>query len=124
MGKRKVIADTGENVFKVSDLIIHADLILMVFLQYVSFTDQISRINADTLSSRLSLPGEVYDHETFFYQAVAKWNDLDYGDDYSQFLLFIYIFIVVYVLEAFLDDIPYAELATYAQLLHYQVGFS
>uniref|UniRef100_A0AC34F3S1 U3 small nucleolar RNA-associated protein 20 N-terminal domain-containing protein n=1 Tax=Panagrolaimus sp. ES5 TaxID=591445 RepID=A0AC34F3S1_9BILA len=87
MGKRTLVADTNEKQFK-----------------YVSFTDQISRISADTISTRLKLPGEVYEHETYFYQAVAKWNDLDYGDDY----------------KAFLDDIPYGELATYAQLLHYQ----
>jgi hypothetical protein len=40
MGKRTLVEATNEKQFK-----------------YVSFTDQISRISADTISTRLQLPG-------------------------------------------------------------------
>ncbi|KAE9551870.1 hypothetical protein FO519_004919 [Halicephalobus sp. NKZ332] len=87
MIKPQTIIPDGKNPFK-----------------WVSFNEQISRLNAGVVSSRLKLLGESLDQETHFFAAVTAWNDKDYGDDY----------------RAFLDDIPYDELASYAQLLHYK----
>ncbi|KAI6179072.1 Small subunit processome component 20-like protein [Aphelenchoides besseyi] len=72
--------------------------------KYVSFSDQIARISMDYATVSTSIPNQIYDKKTFFYEAVSKWIELDYGDDFKSFLA----------------DINHQELATYAQLLHHQ----
>uniref|UniRef100_A0A915BRI6 DRIM domain-containing protein n=1 Tax=Parascaris univalens TaxID=6257 RepID=A0A915BRI6_PARUN len=74
--------------------------------RYISFTEQIANINADATRWQIALPTSTMERETFFYDAIIKWNDKDYGGYYKSFL----------------EDIPFesGELRTYAQLLHHQ----
>ncbi|VDM37787.1 unnamed protein product [Toxocara canis] len=73
---------------------------------YVSFTEQIANLSGDVTRWQMALPTTTTERETFFYDAIVKCNDNDYGGYYKSFL----------------EDIPFesGELRTYAQLLHHQ----
>ncbi|CAD5211202.1 unnamed protein product [Bursaphelenchus okinawaensis] len=71
--------------------------------KFLSFADQIAKISVDYASSSLALTHDL-EQNSFFFEAVVKWIDLDYGDDFKDFLA----------------DINHEELATYSQILHFQ----
>ncbi|CAD5215453.1 unnamed protein product [Bursaphelenchus xylophilus] len=72
--------------------------------KFLSFADHIAKISVDYASSSLALPNGLNERHTFFFETVTKWIDLDYGDDFKDFLA----------------EINHEELATYSQILHHQ----
>ncbi|VDK69683.1 unnamed protein product [Litomosoides sigmodontis] len=74
-------------------------------MKYVSFTDQIAKVNVDIARWHLTISAVTSaQNETHFNDVITKYQDLDYGSCF----------------ESFLSDIQYfnGELRTYAQLLH------
>ncbi|VDD85917.1 unnamed protein product [Enterobius vermicularis] len=74
--------------------------------KFISFAEQLSKINIDITRWKTALPTTTEDKETFFHDALARGAESDFG---SYF-------------KAFLDDLPLmeGELRTYAQLLFHQ----
>ncbi|VDL77505.1 unnamed protein product [Nippostrongylus brasiliensis] len=73
-------------------------------LQCLTFNQSVAAIGGDNAKFSRRLSHRPVDCELFFTEALTKWNDQDFGAQYT----------------AFVDSLPSDELNTHAQLLHHK----
>ncbi|VDL67176.1 unnamed protein product [Nippostrongylus brasiliensis] len=72
--------------------------------KYLTFNQSVAAIGGDNAKFSRRLSHRPVDCELFFTEALTKWNDQDFGAQYT----------------AFVDSLPSDELNTHAQLLHHK----
>uniref|UniRef100_A0A1I7XIM1 DRIM domain-containing protein n=1 Tax=Heterorhabditis bacteriophora TaxID=37862 RepID=A0A1I7XIM1_HETBA len=73
-------------------------------IKYPTFNQYVAKIGGDNTRFNRRLIQEIHDNNTYFAETITKWNDQDYGSHYTSFV----------------NEIPSAELQTYAQLIHHK----